>query len=165
MRRVFVIVVILLGGCGEDPVEYDAVRDKCYIHFKVCELAMSKKPNVETSFSGMLNGDGKYPAEWNCTLFLDVRKPKGAPDVLGAMPVLIIRPYDSTEYKGLMIKRASGELWEEEQAMIGLTIDDLVKFIESKPEIDGTPIPLTKEDADRIRKAIVAARERTNASR
>jgi hypothetical protein len=163
------VLTSLQAGCtGGKTANYDPVRDSSTIFETISEPKLSKHNGVHSSLYVALSGDGKHPSRWRASIDVEVTCPKSAPPVLGDRPTLILMPDTEILMKHIETFAtsldATGGDYRNEHASFDIDIEDIPRILDysDRMRLNDTIIPLGKEEKDRLRSAVVLARETTN---
>lgn len=159
-----VVSLVFMSGCSQSQSQYDALRDETSISASVYLRQVMGHDGGDTGNCLWFNltGKGKRPSEWRVAISLELDNiPVGKPPILGDRAMLKIAPFTELE-DIVMPEKGYRDGVRNERAMwsTGLKIDDLVHVAEGNDlSVNGQPITLAREQRDKIRQAVIEARQ------
>jgi hypothetical protein len=171
MRWVVVMALCLVGmGCEmkpESPVKYDPLKDQSSLYVHLGGISADSPDSGKPSLRLMFSGEGKHPKEWDCTLFVEYRDPKGEAEFWGEKPTLVFNPNvaGGHEFTSHYYENKTNPDLHDNSVMFGMRVDELLFLMDygGNYTLNGKPFRLSAEEEEAIKKAIIAAREDTNA--
>jgi hypothetical protein len=164
--------LVTLGCSGESPVKYDPLQDRSSVYATLSESSIGALEPGVPRVALLLSGEGKHPKEWSAAFSVECRNREGEPDFWGEKPTLVFNQdaaggHEFSESRSTENAKQGKPSWINDDVMFHMKIDDLLFLLEygSTYTLNGKPFKLNKEEEDKIRQAIVAAREDTNAGR